>query len=32
MRPVGVADSQGKILHFGTLPDYVPRLAAELLE
>ena len=25
-RPVGVVDSHGKILHFGTLPAYVPLL------
>ena len=25
-RPVGVADSEGNILHFGTLPQYVPPL------
>ena len=31
-RPVGVVDSQGNILHFGTLPAYVPQLVAELLE
>ncbi len=31
-RPVGVVDKQGNILHFGTLPDYVPGLVAELLE
>jgi Fic family protein len=30
-RPVGVVDSQGNILHFGTLPAYVPQLVAELL-
>lgn len=30
-RPVGVVDGQGKILHFGTLPDYVPGLVKELL-
>ncbi len=30
--PVGVVDKQGNILHFGTLPDYVPGLVAELLE
>lgn len=23
-RSVGVVDSEGRILHFGTLPDYVP--------
>ena len=31
-RPVGVVDKQGNILHFGTLPDYVPRLVTELLD
>ena len=31
-RPVGVVDQQGNILHFGTLPDYVPGLVADLLE
>ena len=31
-RPVGVADSEGNILHFGTLPQYVPKLVRELLE
>lgn len=31
-RPVGVADKQGNILHFGTLPDYVPGLVMELLD
>lgn len=31
-RPVGVVDKQGNILHFGTLPDYVPKLITELLE
>ena len=31
-RPVGVVDKQGNILHFGTLPDYVPELVTELLE
>lgn len=30
--PVGVADKQGNILHFGTLPDYVPGLVRELLD
>ena len=32
LRPVGVVDSQGNILHFGTLPAYVPQLVAELLD
>lgn len=31
-RPVGVADSEGRILHLGTLPQYVPDLVMELLE
>lgn len=31
-RPVGVVDGEGRILHFGTLPDYVPGLVTELLE
>ena len=31
-RSVGVVDKQGNILHFGTLPDYVPGLTMELLE
>lgn len=30
-RPVGVVDREGHILHFGTLPQYVPDLVAELL-
>ncbi len=30
--PVGVVDKQGNILHFGTLPDYVPGNTMELLE
>ena len=30
--PVGVVDKQGNILHFGTLPDYVPGLVLELLD
>ena len=29
---VGVVDKQGNILHFGTLPDYIPVLIADLLE
>lgn len=29
-RPVGVVDDRGNILHFGTLPDYVPGLVGEL--
>jgi Fic family protein len=31
-RPVGVGDQEGNILHFGTLPQYVPGLVSELLE
>lgn len=31
-KPVGVVDSSGKILHFGTLPKYVPQLVDELLQ
>jgi Fic family protein len=31
-RPVGVVDNTGKVLHFGTLPQYVPQLVLELLE
>lgn len=31
-RPVGVVDGQGNILHFGTLPQYVPDLVMELLD
>ena len=31
-RPVGVVDSEGRILHFGTLPDYVPQLVNDLLK
>ncbi len=30
--PVGVVDKQGRILHFGTLPAFVPKLVTELLE
>ncbi len=30
--PVGVGDGNGNVLHFGTLPDYVPGAVAELLE
>ncbi len=30
--PVGVVDKQGNILHFGTLPDYVPGNTRELLD
>lgn len=31
-RPVGVVDTEGHILHFGTLPQYVPGLLTELLD
>lgn len=31
-RPVGVVNPQGEILHFGTLPDYVPELICKLLD
>ena len=31
-RPVGVVDQEGHILHFGTLPQYVPDLVIELLD
>lgn len=31
-KPVGVVDSKGNILHFGTLPDFVPKLVTELLD
>lgn len=31
-KPVGVVDSKGNILHFGTLPAYVPQLVCELLD
>ena len=31
-KPVGVVDKNGKILHFGTLPQYVPQLVEELLK
>lgn len=31
-RPIGVVDNNGNILHFGTLPQYVPNLMNELLE
>lgn len=31
-KPVGVVDSQGNILHFGTLPRYVPNLTEDLLK
>ena len=31
-RPVGVVDSNGHVLYFGTLPQYVPDLVMELLD
>jgi len=31
-RPVGVVDQEGHVLHFGTLPQYVPELVTELLD
>lgn len=31
-RPVGVVDQKGQILHFDTLPQYVPDLVMELLD
>lgn len=31
-KPVGVVDKKGNILHFGTLPAYVPGLTMELLD
>ncbi len=31
-RPVGVVDQEGRVLHFGTLPAYVPGLVEELLD
>ena len=31
-RPVGVVDSEGNVLHFGTLPQYIPNLVMELLD
>ena len=31
-RPVGGVDSEGHVLHFGTLPQYVPDLVMELLD
>ena len=30
-RPVGIADREGNILHFGTLPQHIPKLVIELL-
>jgi len=31
-RPVGVVNQKGQVLHFGTLPQYVPALVMELLD
>lgn len=31
-RPVGIVDQKGHVLHFGTLPQYVPDLVIELLD
>lgn len=31
-RPVGVVDQEGHVLHFDTLPQYVPNLVMELLD
>lgn len=31
-RPVGIVDQEGNIVHFGTLPQYVPSLVMELLD
>ena len=31
-KPVGVVDQEGHVLHFGTLPQYVPDLVVELLD
>ena len=31
-RPVGVVDQEGRVLHFGNLPQYVPDLVMELLD
>lgn len=31
-KPVGVVDQEGHVLHFGTLPQYVPFLVMELLD
>lgn len=31
-KPVGVVDQEGHVLHFGTLPQYVPNLVRELLD
>ena len=31
-KPVGVVEQEGHVLHFGTLPQYVPNLVMELLD
>lgn len=31
-KPAGVVDQDGNIIHFGTLPQYVPKLIEELLQ
>lgn len=31
-KPVGVVNQEGHVLHFGTLPQYVPNLVMELLD
>lgn len=31
-RPVGIVDGDGNVLHFGTLPQYVPQLVQGLLD
>ena len=31
-RPVGVVDGEGNVLHFGTLPPYVPKLVQEIMD
>lgn len=31
-KPAGVADQPGRIIHFGTLPQYIPRLMQELVD
>lgn len=31
-KPVGVVDQDGHVLHFGTLPQYVPDLVSQLLD
>lgn len=31
-KPVGVVDQEGHVLHFGTLPQYIPDLVSQLLD